>query len=92
MTQFDSGDLFLGLCGLAATGVCVWSLRRSNLTARGFEDEIAGKVDRNELSGAEAFDLVVKRGSAIASSKARKTWLFFILTIAALTPFMARFH
>ena len=48
-------------------------------------------MDRNELSDDEALDIVVKRRSFVAASKAKKTWLFFILTIIALTPFMAPF-
>jgi hypothetical protein len=68
---------------------CIWSLRRSNLAAKRFEEEITRKVDRSELSDDQAFDIVVKRRSMIACSKAKKTWLFFILTVMAVAPFMS---
>ena len=89
MARFDSGDLPFRLCALAAFGVCVWSLRRSNLSAKHFEDEIAAKVDRGELNDDEAFEIVVKRRSVMASSRARKSGLFFLLTVGIVTPFMA---
>jgi hypothetical protein len=89
VARFDSGDLPFRLCALAAFGVCVWSLRRSNRSAKRFEDEIATKVDRNELNDDEAFDIVVKRRSVVASSRAWKSWLFFLLTVGIATPFMA---
>jgi hypothetical protein len=89
VAQHNGGDLLVRFCAVAAFGVCVWSLRRSNLAAKRFEEEIATQVDRNELGDDEAFDIVVKRRSAVASSKAKRTWLFFILTVIAVTPFMA---
>lgn len=48
-------------------------------------------MDRNELSDDEAIDIIVKQRSLVAATKAKKTWLFFILTIIAVTPFMAPF-
>ena len=74
---------------MAAFGVCVWSLRRSVRSARTFEQEIATKVQRNELDEDEAFDIVAKRQSVVASGTARKSWLFFIVTVGIVTPFMA---
>jgi hypothetical protein len=89
VAHLNAGEIFVRLCALAAVGVCVWSLRRSNRAAKTLEEEIATRVDRKELTDDEAFEIVVKQRSALAFSKAKKTWLFFILTVIAVTPFMA---
>ena len=52
---------------------------------------MAKKLDQQDLSEDEAFAMVVKQRYSTISIRAKKTWMFFILTVIAATPFMAPF-
>jgi hypothetical protein len=91
VARSNSGDLLFRLCALVAFGACIWWLRRFNLAQNRFEEDLAARVDRSELSDDSAIDIMVKQRSLIAARKAKNTWLFFVLTIVAVTPFLAPF-
>jgi hypothetical protein len=91
MARSGRGDVRVSLAFLAALGVCLWKLRRSNRAAAALEEHLAARVDRKELTDDEAFDIMVRHRSASAATVAKMTWLFFIFTVAVTAPFMAPF-